>query len=100
MKIKFLLSAFLVIVFVFSSFSFASGESIRFKVKGMSCGGCSKVIESKLRKAYPEAVEKVEISLETGLASIQFKSKKGMPSFQELQALISSDGHYELVPLQ
>ena len=66
------------LVFVLAVFlptlSFAAEKEIKVSVKGMVCGFCAQGIEKKF-KAEP-SVQKVDVSLETKLVTIDLKDGK------------------------
>ena len=63
-----------VLTILFPALSFAAGKEIKVSVKGMVCGFCAQGIEKKF-KAEP-AVQKVDVSLETKLVTIDLKDGK------------------------
>ena len=64
-------------------------ETITMKVKGMTCGGCVASVERVLREL--EGVEKVDVSLEKGEASVAFDAAK--VEREDLRAAIEDAGY-------
>ena len=64
-------------------------ESITMKVQGMTCGGCVASVERVLREL--DGVQKVDVSLEKGEASIAFDAARVQQ--EDLRAAVEDAGY-------
>ena len=64
-------------------------ETITIRVKGMTCGGCVAAVGRVLHKL--DGVEKVDVSLERGQASVEFDAAR--VGEEDLRAAIEDAGY-------
>ncbi len=76
--------------------TFAHAKPITVQVKGMVCGFCAQGIEKKF-KALPE-IEKVNVSLETKLVSLDTKEGKDVPD-EQIKKIVTEAG-YAIVKIE
>jgi periplasmic mercuric ion binding protein len=76
-------------ILIFSSFAFA-GEVLKVGVKGMVCSFCAQGIEKKF-SAEP-SVEKVHVSLEKKLVTLNFKDDQRLPD-SKIKEILKDAGY-------
>lgn len=70
--------------------AFAAGNQIVVSVKGMVCGFCAQGITKKFEKE--PAVEKVDVSLEKKIVTLQLKDKQSI-SDEHVKKLLLESGY-------
>jgi mercuric ion binding protein len=70
--------------------SFATAKEAKVSVKGMVCGFCAQGITKKFKAE--SAVEKVDVSLEKKIVTLDFKDGQDLPDNQ-IEALLKESGY-------
>ena len=81
---------FLILAFFIPVVSLAAGKEIKVSVKGMVCAFCAQGITKKF-KAEP-AVEKVDVSLEKKLVTIDIKEGQEL-SDKKIERVLTDSGY-------
>jgi mercuric ion binding protein len=73
-----------------SSVAFAAGQEVKVTVKGMVCGFCAQGITKKFKAE--SAVEKVDVSLEKKLVTIDFKEGQDLAD-KKIESILTDSGY-------
>jgi len=80
----------LVLAILLPSLSFAAGKEIKVSVKGMVCGFCAQGIEKKFKTE--SAVQKVDVSLETKLVTLDLKEGQDIEN-SKIEKILKDAGY-------